>query len=240
MQFSLAELWQTMGPLAKGVMLLLAGMSLVSLAVAAEKWLTLKRAARQSTHFLEVWREILARKGYAAASTDVNTYPHSHVARVIAAGTHILTSMTYSGTQLEAYDRTVRRVILDTGTTVKQGLGLLATVGSTAPFVGLFGTVVGVVNAFQKMATTGQGGLGTVSAGIAEALVATALGIGVAIPAVWLFNYLTQQIARLLSEMECAAEELAVAALGQGNPAPAQQAAVNHTEAAYDNAAWQQ
>ncbi|MFQ5904548.1 MAG: MotA/TolQ/ExbB proton channel family protein, partial [Candidatus Binatia bacterium] len=117
--------------------------------------------------------------------------------------------------QLEAYDRTVRRLVLATGAAVGQGLGLLATVGSTAPFVGLFGTVVGIVNAFHQMAISGQGGLGTVSAGIAEALVATALGILVAIPSLWLFNYLTQRISRLLTEMECVAEELAVATLGE-------------------------
>jgi len=93
-------------------------------------------------------------------------------------------------------------------------------VASTAPFVGLVGTVVGIVDAFQHLAASGQGGVGEVSAGIAEALVTTAIGIGVAIPAVWLFNHLTQWIGRLLVEMECAAEELAVTALGErGRPA---------------------
>jgi biopolymer transport protein ExbB len=115
----------------------------------------------------------------------------------------------------EAYDRTARRAILAAGSEMRRGLSVLATVGSTAPFVGLVGTVVGIVNAFQQIAATGQGGVGQVSAGIAEALVTTAFGIGVAIPAVWLFNHLTQWISRLLVEMECAAEELAVAALGE-------------------------
>lgn len=240
MQFSLTELWQTMGPLAKGVMLILVGMSLVSLAVATEKWVSIKRAARQSARFLLVWREALTKRGYTAAAADIQAFPQSHVAHVIAAGTQVLNNLTTSDTQLAAYDRTVRRVILDTGTTIRQGLGLLATVGSTAPFVGLFGTVLGIVNAFEQMAATGQGGLGTVSAGIAEALVATALGIAVAIPAVWLFNYLTQQITRLLSEMECAAEELAVAALGYAPYAPAQRPALNHTEVVDGHATRQQ
>jgi len=213
MQFSLAELWHTMGPLAKGVMVILAVMSLVSLTVAAEKWLTLRRAVRESARFLQAWREALAQQGYLSAATVAEKYPHSHVAHVVAAGTQVLTRVGDSPARLEAYDRTVRRVVVATAAAVKKGLGLLATVGSTAPFVGLFGTVVGIVNAFQQMAISGQGGLGTVSAGIAEALVATALGIAVAIPAVWLFNYLTQQVMQLMSEMECVAEELAVAAL---------------------------
>ena len=76
---------------------------------------------------------------------------------------------------------------------LRRGMPVLATVASSAPFVGLFGTVVGIITAFQKMADPDQGGggIGTVSAGIAEALITTALGLGVAIPAVWFFNYLT-------------------------------------------------
>ncbi|MGH8929661.1 MAG: MotA/TolQ/ExbB proton channel family protein, partial [Egibacteraceae bacterium] len=158
-------------------------------------------------------------------------------AQVIVAGTQVLNGTADARMQLEAYDRTVRRVILNTEAAIKPGLGLLATVGSTAPFVGLFGTVIGIVHAFQQMAVSGQGGLGTVSAGIAEALVATALGIGVAIPAVWLFNYLTQRISHALSEMECAAQELAVAALRHPPPVVRQHPSpTDHMEAVYGNA----
>jgi biopolymer transport protein ExbB/biopolymer transport protein TolQ len=242
MPFSFVELWHEMGPLAKGVILLLGAMSLVSLTVAIEKWLTLKRAARESAQFLRSWRALLAVSGYVAAAADTAKYPHSHVAYIIATGTRVLTTIADSRAQMEAYDRTIRRTVLATGTTVKKGLGLLATVGSTAPFVGLFGTVIGIVNAFQQMAVSGQGGLGVVSAGIAEALVATALGIGVAIPAVWLFNYLTQQITQLLSEMEGAAEELAVTALSQTAPPTTVQRSpdTDQTEEAHGNASWQQ
>lgn len=240
MQFSLAELWHTMGPLAKGVMIVLAAMSLVSLAVATEKWLMLKRATKESLLFLRTWRETLSQQGYRAAAADVEKYPHSHVARLVAAGTPVLNAISSPEAHLEAYDRTVRRIVLDTGTNIRQGLGLLATVGATAPFVGLFGTVIGIVNAFQQMAVTGQGGLGTVSAGTAEALVATALGIGVAIPAVWLFNYLTQRIERVLSEMECTAEELAVSALQPTSAALARSPeTTEREEATHGNTAWQ-
>ena len=122
---------------------------------------------------------------------------------------------------LAAASHAVRRVSLETATEAKRGLALLATVGSTAPFVGLFGTVVGIVNAFRTMAATGQGGLTSVSAGIAEALVATALGIFVAIPAVWIFNALTQATGRLLAAVEAAGEELAESALApEREPAP--------------------
>ncbi|MGE0679725.1 MAG: MotA/TolQ/ExbB proton channel family protein [Candidatus Binatia bacterium] len=213
MQFSLVELWQAMGLLAKSVVIILMGMSLLSLAVAVEKWLFLRRAAHEAARFLRVWREQMAVQGYLAAMAVAEQYPQCPTAQVAAVGTRIFQGAPDAFQRSAVYDRAVRREIVTTGSTLRRGLGLLATVGSTAPFVGLFGTVIGIVNAFQNMAASGQGGLGVVSAGIAEALVATALGIGVAIPAVWLFNFLTQRITWLLSEMECVAEELAVVVL---------------------------
>jgi len=216
MQFSLIELWSTMGPLAKAVMLLLVGMSLTSLTVAIERLLKLARTGRQSAAFLAEWRAAVGRDGVVVAANKAEGYPNSYVAHLVREATRIVAS-TGGDSQiwLEAFDRTARRVILASGVDARQGLSVLATVGSTAPFVGLFGTVIGIVTAFHTMGITGQGGLGSVSAGIAEALVATALGIFVAIPALWLFNYLTQRIQRLLAELECVAEELAVAALGE-------------------------
>ena len=88
------------------------------------------------------------------------------------------------------------------------GLAVLATVGATAPFVGLLGTVVGIITAFQGIAATGSGGLGAVSAGISEALVETALGLVVAIPAVWFYNYLTGRIEYFNVEMDNSSSEL--------------------------------
>src|SRR5262245_4840315 len=218
MQFSLTELWTVMGPLAKGVVLVLIGMSVLSLTVAVEKWLSLWRAAKESARFLPPWRAALKQRGYTVAAEITEYYPHSHVAHVVASGTRVLYETADPALRFMAYDRAMRQIVLATRAAFKRGLGLLATVGSTAPFVGLFGTVIGIVNAFQRMAVSGQGGLGTVSAGIAEALVTTAFGIFVAIPAVWLFNYLTQQISALTTEMECAAEELAVAVLSESQP----------------------
>jgi len=215
MQFSVIEMWTIMGPIAKAVVVLLALMSLLSLATAAEKWVVLRRATRESTRFLATWRQRVRTAGVAEAGADTKHFAHSPVAHVIAAGTDILVGGFSPDARREAYDRTVRRAVLAAGSSLRRGLSIIATVGSTAPFVGLVGTVVGIVNAFQQLAASGQGGVGQVSAGIAEALVTTAFGIGVAIPAVWLFNHLTQWISRLLVEMECAAEELAVAALGE-------------------------
>jgi biopolymer transport protein ExbB/TolQ len=216
MRFSLLELWPAMGPLAKVVMVVLVAMSLTSLAVAVERVLKLGRARRETGQFLALWRAALAEEGVVAAAAHAKRFPRSYVAHLVDEVTRVTADNTGAvHTWLEAYDRTARRIIVATGIDARQGLGLLATVGSTAPFVGLFGTVIGIVSAFHVMGMTGEGGLGSVSIGIAEALVATALGILVAIPALWLFNHLTQRVQRMLAEIECVAEELAVAALGE-------------------------
>jgi biopolymer transport protein ExbB len=211
MQFSLVELWPAMAPLAKAVLIALMAMSLASLAVAVERIRKLAHVRRESEEFLTAWRASLARDGAVAAAAAAATFPRSYVAHMVQEVMRV--TGTVAG--LEAYDRTARRIIVAAGIDARRGMSVLATVGSTAPFVGLFGTVVGIVSAFHAMGVTGQAGLGSVATGIAEALVATALGILVAIPALWMFNYLTQRIQRMLAEIECVAEELAVALLGE-------------------------
>ena len=94
------------------------------------------------------------------------------------------------------------------GADLRRGLNVLASVGSVAPFVGLLGTVIGIIGAFQGIASKGSGGIGAVSAGIAEALVETAFGLLVAIPAVLLFNYLTARVNRLELALSRSAGEL--------------------------------
>jgi len=219
MHLSFVELWSTMGATAKAIALVLGLMSLASLAAAAERWLALRRVTRESDRFVASWRRRTTENGFAEAAAQSVDYPHSPLAHAVAAGTAILRADLPHELRREAFDRTMRRAVLAAGTTLRRGLPVLATVGSTAPFVGLLGTVIGIVNAFHELAGSNQGGVGQVSSGVAEALVTTALGIAVAIPAVWLFNYFTQRVARLLTEMECAGEDLAVAALGEGSSA---------------------
>jgi biopolymer transport protein ExbB/biopolymer transport protein TolQ len=109
---------------------------------------------------------------------------------------------------MEAAHRAIERATAVNLSDLKRGLSGLATIGATAPFVGLFGTVVGIINAFQGMALTGSGGIGAVSAGISEALVATAFGLFVAVPAVWAFNYFTTRVEGFTVEMDNSASEL--------------------------------
>lgn len=144
--------------------------------------------------------------------TACRTVPESPAAGLVAVAA-AATATAGEAYRAEVHDRLVRRYVLATGSELKRGLSAIATVGSTAPFVGLFGTVIGIVNGFHEIGATGRGGIATVSTGIAEALVTTAFGIMVAIPAVWLFNLLSQRITRLLAMTECAGEEVAVGRL---------------------------
>ena len=109
---------------------------------------------------------------------------------------------------MDTVRRAIQRASALTANDLKKGVSSLATIGATAPFVGLLGTVVGIITAFQGIATTGSGGLGAVSAGISEALVETALGLVVAIPAVWFYNYLTGRIEYFNVEMDNSSSEL--------------------------------
>jgi biopolymer transport protein ExbB/TolQ len=209
MDFSSFEVWQTMGPIARVVVVLLAMMSMTSIAVAAERGIVLRRMRRDSLRFVAAWRPLLERGDSVAAARAAEKFPASPVARAVALATAALARAPHPASGIEASHHAVRRASLETASDAKRGLGLLATIGSTAPFVGLFGTVVGIVNAFQRMSATGHAGLASVSGGISEALVATALGIFVAIPAVWVFNALTHEIGSLLSMLEAAGAELA-------------------------------
>jgi biopolymer transport protein ExbB/biopolymer transport protein TolQ len=150
----------------------------------------------------------------AIALSSSKNYRYSHLAKVVLAGLQEYQFQQESGSGLSREDvldtvrRSIQRAAALTASDLKKGVAALATIGSTAPFVGLLGTVVGVINAFQGIASSGSGGIGAVSAGIAEALVETALGLVVAIPAVWFYNYLTGRVEYFNVEMDNSSSEL--------------------------------
>ncbi|HIA49543.1 MAG TPA: hypothetical protein EYN90_03015, partial [Acidobacteria bacterium] len=151
----------------------------------------------------------------AIALAKKEEYKYSHLAKVVTAGIQEYQFQQDSGGErlgrddmLDTVRRAIQRASALTANDLKKGVPSLATIGSTAPFVGLLGTVVGIINAFVGIASTGSGGIGAVSAGIAEALVETALGLVVAIPAVWFYNYLTGQVDYFQVEMDNSTSEL--------------------------------
>lgn len=213
MDLNPAVLWEQMTILNKGVIIILILMSIWSLYVSVERILLFRKAKKQSLQFAKLATDHLKHDRPQGAIDAAMKFPQSHLARVVAAG---LQSFQYESQTsplseveiVEAATRAVERSTLLTTSEFKRGIGSLATIATITPFIGLFGTVIGIINAFHGMALTGSGGIGAVSAGIAEALVATAMGLGVAIPAAWMFNYFTNQLERLQIEMSNSASEL--------------------------------
>jgi biopolymer transport protein ExbB/biopolymer transport protein TolQ len=185
------ELWAHMGIFARVIVIVMGVMSVMSLVVMAERVVVFRRSRSESRTFAEKMGAILAKGDLnTAASTNMGKNV-GHLGRVIGAGLMAYRlSPANRDIAVESVARALERQAQREVQSLKRGLGLLATVGSTAPFVGLLGTTMGIVTAFQQMAASGSGGLGTVSAGIAEALVTTAFGLLVAIPAVMAYNYL--------------------------------------------------
>jgi biopolymer transport protein ExbB/biopolymer transport protein TolQ len=215
MSFDPIELWHTMTPLAKGVAVLLILMSVYSLTVAVERFVYYNKAKKQSLAFAKLVTGYLKQDKLQEAIDSSKKFKNSHLARVVAAGLYEFHHDVSSGTAdvpghdpIEAAERAIEREALITTADMKKGLSGLATIGTTAPFIGLFGTVIGIINAFRGMALTGSGGIAAVSTGIAEALITTALGLFVAIPAVWLFNIFMNKIERFQVEMSNIASEL--------------------------------
>jgi biopolymer transport protein ExbB/biopolymer transport protein TolQ len=162
--------------------------------------------------FLPLFVKNLKDNNFQGALDAARKYKKSHIAKVVSAGL-----IEYDNDKIELADshdlvgavgRALDRAVSLTSAEMKKGTGGLATIGSSAPFIGLFGTVVGIVNAFTGIAQSGSGGLASVSAGIAEALITTAFGILVAVPAVMAFNYFTTRLERFQIEMSNSSAEL--------------------------------
>lgn len=192
MDFSLGHLWSQMGLFAKFVVITMAFMSMASLLVMFERIVVYMRSGSESVKFAEKMAQLLSGGDLNAAANSGLTKNVGHLGRTINAGLTAFKTSPAGNKDIavESVARALERQAAREVQSFKRGLGVLATVGSTAPFVGLLGTTMGIVNSFQQMANSGSGGLGTVSAGIAEALITTAFGLLVAIPAVMAFNFL--------------------------------------------------
>ena len=206
------ELLGNVGLFGGAVMFCLAALSIVSVGVILDKHRRFRSAWRQSQIFKPVFGKFLHGGEVQELIDAVHLYQDSYVARVVSAGILEYDGVRQAGgdpvESIELVTSTLRDSLSETLVQLKRGLGFLATVGSTAPFIGLFGTVVGIINAFRSIAATGSGGMSVVSGGIAEALVSTALGIFVAIPAVVAFNLFTGKIETFHVEMNRASSQL--------------------------------
>ena len=194
------SLWNQMGTMAKVVVVILFLMSAWSIGVMIDRLLAYSGARKQSRLFAPAVAGALREGKLDEAIKIADRYKKSHLAKVVVAGLQEFRSHQVSneipGEEIEASKRALDRAGAIVHAELKRGVSTLATMGSTAPFVGLFGTVVGIINAFKGISTEKSTGLGAVAGGISEALVATAIGLFVAIPAVWMYNYLHQPSSR--------------------------------------------
>jgi len=206
------SLWNQMGPLAKAVVIGLFIMSAWSIGVMIDRLMAYSSARKQSRAFAPAVAGALREGKLDEAIKIADRYKKSHLAKVVVAGlqefqAHEL-SAEIPGEKIEASKRALERSEAIVHAELKRGVAGLATIGSTAPFVGLFGTVGGIINAFKGISAQKATGLSAVAGGIAEALVTTAIGLGVAIPAVWAFNIFTNKVEAFDVEMDNSSMEL--------------------------------
>jgi biopolymer transport protein ExbB/biopolymer transport protein TolQ len=206
------HLWDQMGTLAKCVVVALFLMSAWSIGVMIDRLMAYNAARKQSRQFAPAVAGALREGKLDEGIKIADRYKKSHLAKVVVAGLQEFQahqgSVEISGEEIEASKRALERAEAIVHAELKRGVSALATIGSTAPFVGLFGTVVGIINAFKTMQAQKTPGIGAIAGGISEALVTTAVGLFVAVPAVWMFNYFTGRIDAFDVEMGNSSSEL--------------------------------
>jgi biopolymer transport protein ExbB/biopolymer transport protein TolQ len=209
--WNLIDMWKSMGIPAKAVVILLFLMSAWSVGIMIDRYLMFSAARKQSRVFVQQVAGALKDNKLDEAISIAERNKKSHIAKVVATG---LSEFQAASAQvsdqevIEAAKRGLERSVAIVHAEMKRGLSGLATIGSTAPFVGLFGTVMGIINAFKGISAQKATGLSAVAGGISEALLTTALGLLVAVPAVWTFNYFTNRVEAFDVEMDNSSMEL--------------------------------
>lgn len=205
MDMSMGHMWMQMGWFVRGIVIIMIGMSVVTVSVSLAKWWRLRKLERATKRFEPEFSAARENNDLDHALRLTDEHPDSHVAAIMGEALReivpLLKREEFAAAAITSAERAVEREQIMLSADLKNGLGILATIGATAPFVGLLGTVIGIVNSFQGIAESGGGGLEAVSAGIAEALIATAIGLIAAIPAVWLYNYFTARLEQIFSRL---------------------------------------
>ena len=214
MNTSMLKLWEDAGLFARGIVVVLGIMSVYALTIVIQKLIKIKKSEAGTRKFAPQFSRAIQEENLDQAILLAEKNKESHVARVLGGALAevkplIRDRATITAADINSAERAVERQMMITLAEFKRGLGILGTVGSTAPFVGLLGTTMGIVNAFMAMSSGGaSGGLAGIGSGIAEALITTAFGLIVAIPAVWAYNYFTTKVENLAVEMTYTSKEL--------------------------------
>ena len=214
MQFGLIEMWQAMGLLGKAGSEHPFMPGRLSVYFFIERQFVFAKAKSRSKRIAPKLAQLLkqGKTEETLALTQKKEYKGSHLARVTASGLEEMLAGEKAGLspeeQISAIQRGAERAKTLQTQELKRGLNTLATIATSSPFIGLFGTIGGIINAFQGMALTGSGGIGAVAGGIAEALITTAFGIGVAVLALWCHSFLNSKIEISEAEMSNTASQL--------------------------------
>ena len=211
MDWNLMGMLHAMSVTAKGVVVMLLLMSAISIGLAVERGLRYAVARNHTRAFAQQVTPVLEEGKLDEAISIALRNKKSPIASMVATGLEEFRSGPPHASSVELIDaaeRGLERSVATIHAELKRGLSGLATIGSTAPFVGLFGTVVGIMNAFRASAPAKTAGIQGVASGISEALVTTALGLLVAVPAVWCYNYFTTKVENFDVEMENSSMEL--------------------------------
>jgi biopolymer transport protein ExbB len=210
--FDPRTVWGNMSLIDKGIVTVLFIMSAWSIGVMIDRVIAYSAARKQSRAFAPAVAGALREGKLDEAIKIADRFNKSHLAKVVVAGLQEFKAHQMSaeipGEDIEASRRALERAEAIVHAELKRGVSALATIGSSAPFVGLLGTVIGIMNAFKSISTSKSTGIGAVAGGISEALITTALGLLVAIPAVWMFNYFTNRIEAFDVEMGNSSSEL--------------------------------
>ncbi len=210
-QWDLRTMWGNMSLIAKIVVFILFVLSVYSFGVMIDRALMYSAARKQSRIFVQQVAGALKDGKLDEAIAIAERNKKSHIAKVVATGLSDFQSASQQVSDsdvIDAANRGLDRAVAIVHAEMKRGLSALATIGSTAPFVGLFGTVIGILNAFKGIETQKATGLSAVAGGIAEALVTTAFGLLVAVPAVWAYNFFTNKVEAFDVEMDNSSKEL--------------------------------
>ena len=209
--WNLLELWRSMGTLCHGVVIVLAIMFVRSMSVSAGRALRYRLAREQSKAYIAECSVPLREGQLQQAIVVAEQNKKSHIASVVVAG---LLDFQAAPKEMpgqhvmEGVARSLERSSAETAEEMKRGLSGIATIAATAPFVGLFGTVIGILNAFRSIGLTHETQIKVIAGSISEALLTTAIGLSVAVPAVWCYNLLTNQMDAFGVEMQSCSLEL--------------------------------
>lgn len=212
MNFNVVELWHGMNGLVRTVVTVLTIQGVATLAVTVDRLMMLILSYRRGRKFAKKAGPLLARGDLSGALAVAKSDGDSHLASFIRVGVETYVSRRKTGMDqakaAELAARALERKADNLGDSLNKGMAILASTGSTAPFIGLLGTVLGILNAFKLVGQNGSGGMGTIGVAIAEALIVTGYGLMVAIPSVLLFNMLSTRLAKYEAGLNHARNEL--------------------------------